>query len=442
MIILPSGKGFQYALSKVYFPQTDQSERSAHSHIKVEQIDTELTAVTAFGEGGAWFERYCQGSGVTGTRFLFRPRRIEDDMNAITLLKKQEYSGSPVAVYQDEAELAFVSVEEMKDGLEIKREGARNHFPLYAVDETEDQGFGPPVFAETRLATCEAKAFDNAVRDSHNFGGDKYNAFAVVYFVLSPNKLQVLSSNYRRETMLCRSCNANTESETVIAFNAAYLQFLSDLGEEGSALVIKQDDEEAVTFQGTNGRVTLPVYQEEGIYKLVDQKLMILDEERRHEVAEVAGTPLQFIGRRVARLKESHQRVEVQQSQDTQLKLESRGTNLVVTKLKDTKRKRPDASQLPVATDYSDCLETEWVPLVVNFTYFLKALSIAITFINRQDDLQTDAYSLDLYCICLPSGKPQYILLLEPVSSPPAERYQLFYQPIPAEDVDDQANND
>lgn len=436
MIIIPSGKGLQRALSLTYFPTSDKSVRDVLCYVKIEQIETEKTAITAFGEGGAWFQRYIQGSGVTGTTFLFRPNRIEDDESVATLLGKREYNESLVAIYQDESELAFSSVQEM-NGMEIKREGACNHFPMYdgEVDE-ETETFGPPQFAQTLLGEVNAEVFNNMVRDAHNFGGDNYRNYSVCYFVLSPNRLQILASNYRRVAQLCRSARADTDSEAVMAFNAVYLRYLVDLGADAGTVKICRDEGEEendmVTFESDGGRVTLPVYEDRRIYDLVDHQLAVINEERHGEVEEQVGNPLEYVGKRVVRLKESYGRVEVQKTRDLQLRLDSKGSNLEVKKLKDTQRKRPDASQLPIVPDYEDCLDTEWVPLAINYDFFLRSLGVAVSFINRQEELPTDAIALNLYRIWFEQGELyKYFLLMEPLSSPPTERYQLLYMPNP-----------
>jgi hypothetical protein len=433
MIILPTGKILQKALNRIYFPTTDQSERAAHNHILIKQVDTETTALTAFGQGGAWLERYVQGNGISGTKFLFRPKRIEDELNLTNLLKRKEYSNSSVAIVQSEAEVAFVSVKKM-EGSEITKEGARNHFPLYEGEEEEE--FGPPRFASTTVATIEASTFDGLVRDSSQFGSARYEEFSPVYFDLSENRIQILSSPELRAALLSRSGTAIVHSPFIFAVNAAYLRFLAGLGEQEDTIAIKYDEGgDIVTFEGSLGRVSLPIDETSRTYDAVQNSLLIINEERRPQIKEKTGSDLSRTGYRVVRLEEACNRIEVQQSHDQKLLIEATPTALEVKKVKDTRRKHPDRSEISVSEDYLECLDTDWVSLVVNFGIFLGALKVASTFVKRQKEASTDAITIELFELALPNGKKKYCFLLEPLSSPEQERFQLLYKPVPKDEV-------
>lgn len=446
MILFHSGKTFYQALNRIYFPSNDKSDRYALKHIELRQLESSLTALTSYGQGGAWFRRYVEGVGLTGINVLFRPTRIEDDLNILKLLKKEEYSNSPLAIEQDESSLAIISVIEL-EGSQIKKEGARNHYPLFdsqgIEEEEEDIGFGCPQFNETRIAEIEGKTFDNLIRDSYNFGSDKYDAYNPFYVITELNKLRVLSTCYSRATLLNRDANAIVDVESsVFGFNAAYLYFLLDLGEEGSSVEILYDGEETVTFAGTKAKVTLPLFENETSYRAMSYCLTILDENRHSEVEEITGYPLKKVGQRVVHLSETHRRIEVQQGVDSQLRIDSEGTNLEVTKLRDTKRKKPDKSKIPIITEYASCLETEWVSLVVNYNYFLKCLGVAKNFLSRQEETITDALTLDLHGITLADQSKRYTLSLKTVQNNERETFSLLYMTTPTEELLDEANEE
>ena len=427
MIILPNGKELQKAISKVYFPSTDKSERLADAHLKIEQTDSNLTAITGKGEGGAWFERYLPGSGISGSRFLFRPTRIEDGLSIIGLLKKTEYANSFIGLKQDDEELAVISVQEM-DGVEVKREGTRNHFPLYYSSSggEEQNGFGPPLFlSEPVVAEVDATHFDNLIKDSQSFGGHKYDSFRPVFIRLTNNEIEVLSSCYLQSILLSRVTPAITNEEIIIGFNAAYLEFLGQLGNQQSSISIAKM-EDNVTFIGSNGRVTLPILSDERSYNLVNQRLLILNEDMRPVIKEKTGNPLETVGHRVVKLGETHNRFEVQTGYDNQLRVDSKDTNLTVRKLKDTLRKNPDQSVIPIVEDYLGCLESNWISIVLSYDHFLSALSVCKTYLNRIDNLSSDAIGLYQFSLQV---EPiiHYFLILEPINQE-NEKFRLLYE--------------
>lgn len=445
MLLFNSGKEFYKAFNKIYFPSTDKSDRHINTHIKVEQENTNKTVITAYGQGGAWLQRYVEGSGITGIKFLVRPIRIEDGMNLLKILKLEEYSKSYLALEQAGASIALVSVKEMS-GSEIKKEGARTHFPLYEEQESgeEAEEFGPPEFNTTCIAEVEAETFNNLIKDAYSYGSDKYDSYSIFYIFTELNQIRVFSSCYLKASLLNRSATANGREEpSSFGFNAAYLSLLIDLGNSGESIDICYGDVEGlVTFSGSKGRVSLPIYEDEQVYRLLESNLIILDEDRHPEVEEKTGYPLEKIGWRSVKLSEASNLIEVQEGMDRQIKLDTHGSFLTVTKLRDTRLKHPDKSNIPIVSDQAECLESEWKPLSVDISYFLKSLSILKTFINRLEETETDSTNIVLYGITLPDETRNYVLVLEPDQKSEKERSQVIYHPIPIEELTDEMNED